>query len=149
MLVVRGFLHFLGSLRAAGWPGTGGKLGAVIGLDPDSVLAAIEGHPNFGACADLGHWPKSGIDPVDGVKKLAGHIIAIHLKDIAEFNNTKIQDVPVGKGVVNFPGVFEELKRQGFKGNIYIEMDVEGKPSNLPAVVETAKYYKEQVDKLK
>ncbi|MCG7857176.1 sugar phosphate isomerase/epimerase family protein [Flavihumibacter sp.] len=116
---------------------------------PDSVLAAIEGHPNFGACADLGHWPKSGIDPVDGVKKLAGHIIAIHLKDIAEFNNTKIQDVPVGKGVVNFPGVFEELKRQGFKGNIYIEMDVEGKPSNLPAVVETAKYYKEQVDKLK
>src|SRR6476469_9182988 len=49
---------------------------------PDSVLAAIQGHPNFGACADLGHWPKSGINPVDGVKKLSGHIIAIHLKDI-------------------------------------------------------------------
>ena len=30
--------------------------------NPDTVLLAIKGHPNFGACADLGHWPKSGID---------------------------------------------------------------------------------------
>jgi L-ribulose-5-phosphate 3-epimerase len=116
---------------------------------PDSVLAAIEGHPNFGACADLGHWPKSGVDPVEGVKKLAGHIIAIHLKDIAEFNNTKIQDVPVGTGVVDFPGVFAELKKQNFKGPIYIERDAEDKPSNLPSVLQTIKYYHEQVSKLK
>lgn len=116
---------------------------------PDSVLAAIQGHPNFGACADLGHWPKSGIDPVDGVKKLSGHIIAIHLKDIAAFNDPKLRDVPVGTGVVNFPGVFEELKKQGFKGNVYIEMDMEGQPSNLPHVQSTIKYYNEQVGKLK
>ena len=116
---------------------------------PDSVLAAIKDHPNFGACADLGHWPKSGIDPVDGVKKLEGHIIAIHLKDIAEFNNDKIQDVPVGTGVVNFPAVFAELKRQNFKGPIYIERDAEDKPSNLPSVIQTVHYYNEQVGKLK
>lgn len=115
---------------------------------PDSVLAAIKGHPNFGACADLGHWPKSGIDPVEGVKKLAGHIIALHLKDIAEFNNPKLQDVPVGTGVVNFPEVFKQLKEQGFKGNIYIERDFEGKPSNLESVNQTIKYYREQVAKL-
>jgi sugar phosphate isomerase/epimerase len=115
---------------------------------PDSVLAAIKGHPNFGACADLGHWPKSGIDPVEGVKKLAGHIIALHLKDIGEFNNPKLQDVPVGTGVVNFPEVFKQLKEQGFKGNIYIERDFEGKPSNLESVNQTIKYYHEQVAKL-
>ena len=116
---------------------------------PDSVLAAIEGHPNFGACADLGHWPKSGVDPVEGIKKLEGHIIAIHLKDIAEFNNIKIQDVPVGTGVVDFPAVFAELKRQNFKGPIYIERDAEDKPSNLPSVLQTVKYYNEQITKLK
>jgi len=116
---------------------------------PDSVLAAIKDHPNFGACADLGHWPKSGIDPVDGVKKLEGHIIAIHLKDIAEFNKTDIKDVPVGTGVVNFPAVFEELKRQNFKGPIYIERDAEDKPSNLPSVIRTVEYYNEQTGKLK
>jgi len=116
---------------------------------PDSVLAAIKNHPNFGACADLGHWPKSGIDPVDGVKKLSGHIIAIHLKDIAAFNDPKLKDVTVGTGVVNFPSVFVELKKQGFKGPVYIEKDVENLPSNLPSVIETVKYYNKEVGKLK
>lgn len=116
---------------------------------PDSVLAAIKNHPNFGACADLGHWPKSGIDPVDGVKKLAGHIIAVHLKDIAAFNDPKLRDVKVGTGVVNFPAVFVELKKQGFKGPIYIERDAETLPSNLPSVIETVKYFNKEVGKLK
>jgi L-ribulose-5-phosphate 3-epimerase len=116
---------------------------------PDSVLAAIKNHPNFGACADLGHWPKSGVDPVEAVKKLSGHIIAIHLKDIAAFNDPKLKDVRVGTGVVDFPGVFAELKKQNFKGNIYIERDAEEKPSNLPSVIETIKYYNTEVVKVK
>ena len=117
--------------------------------NPDTVLMAIKNHPNFGACADLGHWPKSGIDPVEAVKKLSGHIIGIHLKDIAAFNDPKLKDVPVGTGVVNFPAVFAELKSQGFKGHIYIERDAEDQPSNLPSVIQTLKYYNDQVSKLK
>lgn len=115
---------------------------------PDSVLAAIEGHQNFGACADLGHWPKSGVNPLDGVKRLAGHIMGIHLKDIAEYDNPKIQDVRVGTGVVDFPAVFAELKRQNFLGHIYIERDAETLPSNLPSVLETIEYYNQQVANL-
>ena len=117
--------------------------------NPDTVLMAIKEHPNFGACADLGHWPKSGIDPVEGVKKLSGHIISIHLKDIAAFNDPSLKDVPVGTGVVNFPAVFEELKKQNFNGHIYIERDAEDQPSNLPSVIQTIKYYNEQLSKLK
>ena len=117
--------------------------------NPDTVLMAIKDHPNFGACADLGHWPKSGIDPVEAVKKLSGHIIGIHLKDIAAFNDPKLRDVPVGTGVVNFPAIFEELKKQNFNGHIYIERDAEDLPSNLPSVIQTVKYYNEQVSKLK
>jgi sugar phosphate isomerase/epimerase len=116
---------------------------------PDSVLAAIKGHQNFGACADLGHWPKSGIDPVEGIKKLAGHIFTIHLKDIAEANNPKLEDVPVGTGIVDFPKVFEELKKQKFNGFIYIERDAQDAPSNVKSVIQTVKYYKEQVAKIK
>ncbi|WP_153799803.1 sugar phosphate isomerase/epimerase family protein [Foetidibacter luteolus] len=117
--------------------------------NPDTVLLAIQGHPNFGACADLGHWPKSGINPVDAVKKLSGHIIGIHLKDIAAFNDPALKDVPVGTGVVDFPAVFAELRKQNFKGHIYIERDAEDQPSNLPSVIQTVKYYNEQVAKLK
>lgn len=116
---------------------------------PDSVLAAIKGHPNFGACADLGHWPKSGINPLEAIKKLDGHIIALHLKDIAEYNNTKIQDVRVGTGIVDFPAVFQELKRQNFSGNIYIERDTQETGGNLPSVIETVNYYNTEMKKLK
>ena len=31
---------------------------------PDSVLAAVKGHPNIGSCADVGHWTRNGLDPV-------------------------------------------------------------------------------------
>ena len=112
---------------------------------PDSVLAALKNHPNFGVCADLGHWPKSGINPVQGLQKLKGHIIAIHLKDIAAYNDIKLQDVPVGTGVVNFPQVFKELKRQKFNGYIYIERDAEDKPGNLASVIAAVKYYNDQL----
>jgi L-ribulose-5-phosphate 3-epimerase len=116
---------------------------------PDSVLAAIKDHPNFGACADLGHWPKSGINPLEAVKKLEGHIIGIHLKDIAEYNNTKITDVAIGKGVVDFPAIFAELKRQNFNGNIYIERDTQEPGGNLQSVIAAANYYNDQMSKLK
>jgi len=117
--------------------------------NPDTVLLAIKGHPNFGVCADLGHWPKSGIDPVEAVKKLSDHIIAIHLKDIAAANDPKLRDVPVGTGIVNFPAIFAELKKQNFNGYIYIERDAEDQPSNLPSVIQTVKYYNDQTSKLK
>ena len=117
--------------------------------NPDTVLLAMKGHSNFGACADLGHWPKSGIDPLEAVKKLSGHILVVHLKDIAAFNNPALKDVPAGTGVVNFPNVFAELKKQNFNGYIYIERDAEDQPSNLPSVIQAVKYYNEQLDKLK
>ena len=117
--------------------------------DTDTTLMAIKNHPNFYVCADLGHWPKSGINPLDAVKKLSGHIIALHLKDIAAYNDPSLKDVPVGTGVVDFPAIFQELKRQGFNGHIYIERDAEDQPSNLSSVIQTVKYYNEQISKLK
>ena len=117
--------------------------------NPDTTLMALKGHPNFGVCADLGHWPKSGIDPLDAVKKLSGHIIGIHLKDIAAYNDPKLVDVPVGTGVVKFPEIFAELKRQNFTGYIYIERDATDPQGNLPSVKEEIKYYNDQISKLK
>ena len=117
--------------------------------NPDTVIMAMKGHPNFGVCADLGHWPKSGIDPLDAVKKLSGHILVVHLKDIASFNDPTLKDVPVGTGVVKFPEIFAELKKQNFSGYIYIERDAEDLPSNLPSVIQTVKYYNDQIGKLK
>lgn len=116
--------------------------------NPDTTLMALKGHPNFGVCADLGHWPKSGVNPLDAVKKLHGHILALHLKDIGAYNNTKLLDVRVGTGVVDFPAIFKELKSQGFKGPIYIERDSTEVGGNVPSVKEEIRYYNDQVSKL-
>lgn len=115
---------------------------------PDSVLAAIQGHPNIGACADLGHWARNGINPVDALKKLAGHVYGVHLKDITKFGQVDAADTVVGKGVIDFPPIFQELKRQHFSGMFSIEHESNWYNS-VPDVIETVKFYNEQVAKLK
>jgi len=107
---------------------------------PDSVLAAIKGHKNIGACADLGHWVRSGLDPVTCLNQLKGHIIGVHLKDISASNNLKGEDVIVGKGVIDFPGVVNELKAQNFKGMVYVECEHK-MDNNLPDVIESIQYF--------
>lgn len=115
---------------------------------PDSVLAATVGHPNIGSCADIGHWARNGINPVDALKKLEGHIFGVHLKDIVKFDDTNAADTIVGKGVIDFPPIFQELKRQHFSGMFSIEHESNWYHS-LPDVIETVKFYNDQVAKLK
>ena len=115
---------------------------------PDSVLAAIHGHPNIGSCADLGHWARNGLNLVDCLKKLEGHIYGVHLKDIVTFNKTDAADTIVGKGVIDFAPVFAELKRQKFQGMFSIEHESNWY-NNVPDVIETVKFYDDQLAKLK
>jgi sugar phosphate isomerase/epimerase len=112
------------------------------------VLAAIKGHKNLGACADLGHWARSGLNPVDCLKKLEGHLIGAHLKDIVEFNQQRARDTVVGKGVLDFPPIFQEFKRQNFKGMFSVEHESNWY-HNMPGVKEAVRFYYDQVAKLK
>ncbi len=115
---------------------------------PDSVLAAIQGHPNIGSCADVGHWARNGVNPVDALKELAGHVYGVHLKDIVKFGDTHAADTVVGKGVIDFTPIFQELKRQNFSGMLSIEHESNWYNS-VPDVIETRKFYDAQVAKLK
>lgn len=115
---------------------------------PDSVLAAIKDHPNLGSCADIGHWGRNGLDPVECLKKLEGHVYGLHFKDIKEMNKVDAQDMIVGKGVLNVPAILAELKRQQFKGMFSIEHE-DNWDNNVPDVKQIREYYTEQVSKLK
>lgn len=115
---------------------------------PDSVLAAVAGHPNIGSCADVGHWSRNGLNVVDCMKKLEGHIYGVHLKDITQFGNHESPDTAVSHGVVDFPAIFAELKRQHFTGMLSIEQESNWLHS-LPDVMATKKYFEDQVAKLK
>ncbi len=115
---------------------------------PDSVLAAVQGHPNIGSVADVGHWARNGLNPVDCLKKLEGHIYGMHLKDIVKFDDTQAADTVVSKGVIDFPAIFAELKRQHFSGMLSIEQESNWYNS-LPDVIATKDYFNAQVAKLK
>lgn len=86
---------------------------------PDSVLNAVKGRKNIGACADIGHWLRSGVNPMRGIEKLAGKIIGIHLKDVTKEG----KDVALGEGAIDFPQLVKELKRQGYSGYINVECE--------------------------
>lgn len=115
--------------------------------NPDSVLAAIQGHPNIGACADIGHWSRNGLDPVECLKKLEGHVYGVHLKDIVKFDDPKAADTVVSKGVIDIPAALAELKRQSFNGMLSIEHESNWY-NNLPDVIFTREYYDAEIAKL-
>jgi sugar phosphate isomerase/epimerase len=91
--------------------------------DPNFILSVVQGRDaRIGACADTGHWVRSGLDPVQCLHILDGRIMSSHLKDLNEMS-PKAHDVPYGTGVSDIPAILEELKRQHFAGNISVEYE--------------------------
>lgn len=91
--------------------------------------------PRIGACADTGHWTRSGIKPIEALRALRGRVISAHLKDLNEFGRRDAHDVPFGKGVSGIKECLDELKAQGFQGNLSIEYEYNWENS-LPEVTQ-------------
>lgn len=52
---------------------------------PDTLIKYTAGFSKrIGSCADIGHWVRSGLDPVAMMKKLEGRIFELHMKDMHE-----------------------------------------------------------------
>lgn len=91
--------------------------------DPKYIAELVKDRDaRLGACADTGHWARSGLDPVEGLKTLKGRVISTHLKDL-NARAPDAHDVPYGTGVCNIKGCLDELRAQGFQGNISIEYE--------------------------
>ena len=80
------------------------------------VLQAIEGRDErIGACADLGHYIRSGEQPTDVIRLLKGRLYGIHLKDFAEMK-ADTKGVVLGQGHLNVPAVFAALLKGWISG---------------------------------
>ena len=92
--------------------------------NPEAVLAVCKGRSQrIGACCDTGHWVRSGLKPIECLKKMEGRIVSIHLKDVGEWGKPEARDVPLGTGLADYVAVLAELKRQGFRGLMSIEYE--------------------------
>jgi sugar phosphate isomerase/epimerase len=121
--------------------------GHSIYWNPDAVLEAVKGRtPLMGACADVGHWMRSGLDPLECLKKLDGHIICLHFKDLNEMG-PNAHDVPWGTGAGQTKALMEELKRQNFHGVFCVEYEYHWETSQ-PEIAQCVKFFNQTCDEL-
>lgn len=103
--------------------------------DPNYILSLVKDRDQrIGSCADTGHWVRSNLKPVDCLRILKGRIISSHLKDLNEMG-PRAHDLPYGTGVSDIPGILQELRDQGFNGNISIEYEYHWE-SSVPEVAQ-------------
>ena len=109
--------------------------------DPSYVLSVVKNRDaRIGACADTGHWASSGITPLEGIKMLKGRIVSVHLKDRHAVGK-QTEDLPFGAGVLNLKGILDELKDQGFAGNISVEYETKWENS-VPDVAQCVGFFR-------
>ena len=94
----------------------------------------------MGICMDIGHTVRLNRDPVSDLNQCFDRIIEIHIKDV----DKKAADgatLEIGRGVIDIPGFFKELKRLNFKGIISFEYEKDEKDP-LPGLAESVGYVK-------
>ncbi|WP_240491335.1 sugar phosphate isomerase/epimerase family protein [Pirellula sp. SH-Sr6A] len=94
------------------------------------VLRAVEKwDPRIGACADLGHYIRSGERPTDVIRTLQGRLYGIHLKDFAEMQE-KAKGVILGKGHLQCSEVFDAMVRANFPADGALSLEYEENPKD-------------------
>lgn len=109
--------------------------------DPSYILELVKDRdPRIGACADTGHWMRSGLKPVDALRILKGRVVSSHLKDLNTYGKGS-HDVPYGTGEADMSAILKELNEQGFTGPASIEYE-HNWDNSLPEVTKCVEYLK-------
>ncbi len=89
------------------------RKGSPVYWHPDGILKACEGRSAYiGACADVGYWMRSGIDPVAAIEKLKGRLVTLQLHDLNEVR-AEGYDVPWGTGKGQTEKILRTIRKLG------------------------------------
>ncbi len=115
---------------------------------PITLVRAIQdvGLDNQGVNFDLANLILYGkANPVDAIELLGPFVQGIHAKDGVWPTNPKElgEEVPIGKGKVDFPRIIKRLKELNYRGAVTIEREISG-PRQLEDV-RAAKAYLEKL----
>lgn len=110
--------------------------------DPEYVLSLVKDRDaRLGSCADIGHWVRSGVKPVDAIRLLKGRIFDSHVKDLTAFGDPKAHDMIWGTGQSDIPAVLNAFKEVGFHGPLAAEYEHNWE-DNLPDVTKCLEFVK-------
>ena len=86
---------------------------------PGGILKVCQGRSKrIGACADLGYWMRSGIDPIKAVNTLKDRLITVQIHDLHELS-PEGHDVPWGTGVGRTRQFIEQIRRLGITPTMF------------------------------
>ena len=114
--------------------------------NPDIVVERLkDASPRIGACADTGHWFRSGLNPLECVKKLKGRLISFHLEDVRRRDDGSFDgDVVHGQGEVGIAEILKEFATHenhfDFKVPFSIEYEADWY-NNQPKVAECVRFF--------
>lgn len=102
-----------------------------IDFTADEILTLLEGvgSPYLGLNFDTGNFVRLLDDPIKGMKKLAPHVLATHVKDLKPQKGVPVDEwyffssAPVGEGIVDNLELARLLKAADFTGLLAVEMD--------------------------
>jgi len=105
---------------------------------PITLVRAIGdvGLDNQGVNLDVANLILYGkANPVDAIEIIGPYVQGIHAKDGMWPTNPKQlgDEVPIGKGKVDFPRIIERLKQMNYRGAVTIEREISG-PQQLEDV---------------
>ena len=107
----------------------------------ETVLEHCKGRTKrIGACADTGHWMRSGINPLVAIQKLEGRIISFHFKDLNKYGRQGAHDVPWGTGKADVEAILKEVHRQGVKAVFSIEYK-HNWLNSVPEIAQCVEYF--------
>ncbi|MBG89259.1 MAG: xylose isomerase [Verrucomicrobiales bacterium] len=84
----------------------------------------------IGFCADLGHYIRSGDDPVEVVHLLGERLYGMHLKDDVNIGQRRGKSVVLGTGHLDVLGVMKALKKVKFPADGALSLEYEENPED-------------------
>lgn len=120
-----------------------------IDMLADELVELIEtiDSPWLGVCLDTANNLRMMEDPGVAIEKLAPYTRATHVKDItAKGGNPRDfafwPSVPVGRGIIDIPRAFDELRKHGYDGLLALEIDYlhPAYESDEQAIAESVEY---------
>ena len=112
--------------------------------DPDVVLEHLaDCGTRIGACCDTGHWLRSGLNPLECVKKFKGRISSFHIKDL----DADHKDIPLGRGLCESEAILRVCAEEHLRVPFSIEYESDW-DNNQPLVAEGIEFFNATAKKI-
>jgi inosose dehydratase len=106
---------------------------------PQSVYDAVKSlDRRIGLCIDIGHTVRIGADLLGSVRSYGERLFDLHIKDVTAAT-PQGKGTPLGRGIIDFPGLVRALIDVKFKGVAAFEYE-EQPDDPLPGLAESVGY---------